>query len=134
VFVNADEALRLTGRARLGDAANVLAEWADVAVVTRGADGALACTSDSLVEVPGVSVDVVDTTGAGDLFAAAWVWGEANGLDIEDRLRWAVLYASLSVRVPTGAAGAVTVDVLLAEGARRGLPAPATTVVPARGS
>jgi len=37
-------------------------------------------------------------------------------------LRWAVLYGSLSVTVPTGAAGAVTLERLVAEGSTRGLP------------
>ena len=50
----------------------------------------------------------VDTTGAGDLFVAAWAWGDAMGLDVDDTLRWAALYAALSVRVPTGAGGATS--------------------------
>jgi hypothetical protein len=41
-------------------------------------------------------------------------------------LRWAVLYGSLSVTVPTGAAGAVTLERLMEEGATRGLPPLAT--------
>jgi hypothetical protein len=41
-------------------------------------------------------------------------------------LRWAVLYGSLSVTVPTGAAGAVTLERLLEEGSARGLPPLAT--------
>ena len=62
-------------------------------------------------------VDVVDTTGAGDLFAAAYVWADHWGAPLEQRLRWAVLYASLSVRVATAVAGAVTLRALLEEGA-----------------
>jgi hypothetical protein len=52
------------------------------------------------------------------------VWGDACGMDIDDTLRWASLYAALSVRVPTGAAGASPLDAFIEEGARRGLPAP----------
>ena len=37
-------------------------------------------------------------------------------------MRWANLYAALSVTAPTGVGGAVTRDALLEEGARRGLP------------
>jgi sugar/nucleoside kinase (ribokinase family) len=65
---------------------------------------------------------VVDTTGAGDLLCAAFVWADLAGADVEVALRWAVLYGSLSVTVPTGAAGAVTLERLLAEGSDRGLP------------
>jgi sugar/nucleoside kinase (ribokinase family) len=64
----------------------------------------------------------VDTTGAGDLLCAAFVWADLAGADVETALRWAVLYGSLSVTVPTGAAGAVTLERLLEEGTTRGLP------------
>ena len=47
---------------------------------------------------------------------------------VDDALRWAALYAALSVRVPTGAGGATQLGEFIEEGARRGLPAP-----PARG-
>jgi sugar/nucleoside kinase (ribokinase family) len=65
----------------------------------------------------------VDATGAGDLFAAAYAWADLMGADPEARMRWANLYAALSVTTPTGAGGAVRRDRLLEEGTRRGLPA-----------
>jgi hypothetical protein len=43
---------------------------------------------------------------------------------LTERLRWAVLYASLSVRVATAVAGAVTLRALLEEGAEHGLASP----------
>jgi sugar/nucleoside kinase (ribokinase family) len=125
VFLNGDEAIRLTSEAQAPEAARALAGWADIVVVTQGASGAVACTSDgTIAEVPGVEVDVIDTTGAGDLFAAAWIWAETRNLDLEARLRWSVLYAALSVRVDTAAAGAVDLPTLLREGIKRGLRAP----------
>ncbi len=124
VFVNVGEAEQVTGRSTPHDAARALADWAEVVVVTQGEHGALACSGSELVDGSGIEVDVVDTTGAGDLFAAAWIWGDARGLDLEARLNWAVLYAALSVTVPTGAAGAVDLDTLLAVGSGRGFPAP----------
>ncbi len=69
---------------------------------------------------------VVDTTGAGDLLCAAFVWADLQGADIEVALRWAVLYGSLSVTVPTGFAGAITQERLMEEGTTRGLPPLAT--------
>jgi sugar/nucleoside kinase (ribokinase family) len=131
LLVNAVEARTMTERDDVFAAAAALAEWAEVVVITLGADGALARSQDVTATLPGVDVDAVDTTGAGDLFAAAWVWGDARGLDMDARLSWAVLYAGLSVRVPSGAAGALHLEQLIEAGARRGLRPPvAATPVP----
>jgi len=117
LLVNEREALMLTGVADVESAATQLAQRVALAIVTLGADGALAAGAEGSVHVPGVPVDVVDTTGAGDLFAAAYVWADHCGASLEQRLRWSVLYASLSVRVATAVAGAVTLRALLEEGA-----------------
>ena len=94
-------------------------------IVTLGADGALAAGAGrASCACPGVAVEAVDTTGAGDLFAAAYVWADHWGAGLTERLRWAVLYASLSVRVATAVAGAVTLRALLEEGAEHGLASP----------
>jgi sugar/nucleoside kinase (ribokinase family) len=90
-----------------------------------GAEGAVAACEGRLFRVPGMAVEAVDTTGAGDLFTAAFVWADRLGLSLEERLRWAVLYASLSVQVPTALAGAATRTVLVQAGAEQGLTLPA---------
>jgi sugar/nucleoside kinase (ribokinase family) len=88
-----------------------------------GPDGAFAVVGDRPVAVDGVNAAaVVDTTGAGDLFAAALAWADLMGADPEVALAWANLYAGLSVGSHTGIGGAVTRDQLIAEGERRGLP------------
>ena len=66
----------------------------------------------------------MDTTGAGDLLAAAYIWAELRGAEPADRLRWAVLYASLAVMTPTGIGGAVTEPELLDAGVALGLTPP----------
>jgi ribokinase len=125
LLLNRSEAQQLTGEADPEAGAAALAELAESVVVTLGPDGALAVVDGRLVRADGFDVGrVVDTTGAGDLFAAAWAWADRTPLDAAERLRWAVLYAALSVTVPTGAAGAVPLARLMEEGARRGLPAP----------
>ena len=58
------------------------------------------------------SVEVIDTTGAGDLFTAAYVWADLAGLALAERLRLAVLYASSSISVPTTRLGALTLEEL----------------------
>jgi hypothetical protein len=124
VFVKAREAQLRTGSPDPETAAAVLAEHAPVAVVTLGEDGAIAAGSEGTVRVGGVKVDAVDTTGAGDLFSAAYVWADHWGVTLEERLRWAVLYAAMSVRVATAVAGAAALKALLEEGARHGLTSP----------
>lgn len=65
------------------------------AVVTRSEKGALSVTADELVSVPAFPVTkVVDTTGAGDLFAAGYLHGFSRGFDAEDCLKLGALCAS----------------------------------------
>jgi sugar/nucleoside kinase (ribokinase family) len=123
-MVNEREALMLTGASDVEAAAAALAKRAPVAVVTLGENGAIAAGAAGTARVGGVPVEAVDTTGAGDLFTAAYVWADHWGAPLEERLKWAVLYASLSVRVPTAVAGAVTLRALLEEGAEHGLASP----------
>jgi sugar/nucleoside kinase (ribokinase family) len=123
LMANRRDACILTGASDPADCARRLGEVAETAVVTLGADGALAAVDDHLIKVEGIDAGpVIDSTGAGDLFAAALAWADLLGADAEVSLQWANLYAGLSVTVHTGAGGALTRDALLAEGARRGLP------------
>ncbi len=125
LFIEHREALVLTGAGSAEDAAQMIGGRVKMVVVSLGADGAAACIDGRAIAVSGYDVGPsIDTTGASDLFVAAWAWGDAVGLSIDDSLRWAALYAALSVRVPTGAGGACLLSELLEEGARRGLPAP----------
>jgi sugar/nucleoside kinase (ribokinase family) len=122
VFVNRREALMITGAETAEDAAAQLGALAEIAVVTLGPDGAMAYTGGELLHAAGHEMHAVDTTGAGDLLCAAFVWADLAGADVQTALCWSVLYGSLSVTVPTGAAGAVTRERLLGEGRERGLP------------
>ena len=126
LFVNRRESLVITGEHTPEAAAERLGAEVEIVVVTLGPDGAMAYVDGQLVRAPGFEMKAVDTTGAGDLLCAAFVWADLAGADVELALRWAVLYGSLSVTVPTGAAGAVTLERLLEEGATRGLPPLAT--------
>lgn len=122
LFLNRREALLITGLDSPEAAARRLGADVEVVIVTLGPDGAVASADGALVRAPGYEMKAVDTTGAGDLLCAAFVWADLAGADVETALRWAVLYGSLSVTVPTGAAGAVTRERLMAEASSRGLP------------
>lgn len=80
LFANEDEALQLTGARDLGEALAMLAAKVPTLVITRGAKGALALEDGVRVEVPAAPVaQVVDTTGAGDLFAAGFLTARCRG-------------------------------------------------------
>jgi sugar/nucleoside kinase (ribokinase family) len=124
VLANEAEALALTGASNAEAAASVLGESAETAVVTLGPRGALAASHGELVRVPAPPAEVHDTTGAGDLFVASYIWADLAGCDLTDRLRWATLYASRSLCTLTAFAGAVTLAELAEAGRPLGLRPP----------
>lgn len=66
-------------------------------VVTRGGQGALVVHADGTIEeVPGVPVDVVDTTGAGDAFTCALAVALAEGAPLSTAVRFAVCAGALA--------------------------------------
>ncbi len=124
LFVSQREALTLTEQTDVEAAAEVLGRSAERVIVTLGAAGAMSLVDGRSTHVPGIETTALDTTGAGDLLVAAYIWGDLRGASPEECLSWAVLYAGLSVATPTGVGGAVTEARLLEEGAQRGLTAP----------
>ncbi|WP_118857489.1 adenosine kinase [Sphingomonas mesophila] len=83
LFANEHEVLQLTGDSSLGQAIATLSAKVPTLVVTRGADGAMAFANGEGVEVAAAPVErVVDTTGAGDLFAAGFLAARARGHDL----------------------------------------------------
>jgi sugar/nucleoside kinase (ribokinase family) len=131
IVATAAEARSLTERSDAEGAARALAERAGTAVVTMGAEGAIAVEGGDVVRAAAPRVAVRDATGAGDLFAAAYAWADVRGAPLPSRLAWATLYASISVRAPTALEGALRLEALLEEGAARGLePPPGLTLSP----
>jgi fructokinase len=63
----------------------LLAQGPRLALLTRGARGALVITADEEVDVPAPAVEVVDTIGAGDAFGGGFLaWWQERGLGRED--------------------------------------------------
>lgn len=66
-------------------------------VLHRGAHGALLVTSDDTIHIPSFSVEVVDTTGAGDAFSGTLSVAVAEGLPLVDAIRRANAAGALAV-------------------------------------
>ena len=93
-----------------------------VAGVTLGGDGALLFSAGRYYYSPGFVVDAVDTTGAGDVFHGAFVYGLVRGWEIERLLDFANAMAALNC-MALGARGGIAKEAeaerLIAKGKRR---------------
>jgi sugar/nucleoside kinase (ribokinase family) len=84
LFANEDEALLLASATDLDGALAKLSPLVSTLIVTRGAAGALGIERGNRVEIPAAPVDkVVDTTGAGDLFAAGFLAARCRARPLE---------------------------------------------------
>lgn len=88
VFANEGELKALYETADLGTAVNAIRKDAKLAAVTRSEKGSMVVTREKTVEVEAHAVeDVVDTTGAGDLYASGFLYGLTQGRDLDDCAR-----------------------------------------------
>jgi sugar/nucleoside kinase (ribokinase family) len=99
VFANEEEAKAFTGLEPLEAVAN-LSGRCDIAIVKVGKEGAYIQQGASLCHVPAAGDLVVDTTGAGDFFAAGFLSGLAKGYNLEKSGKLGALLASRVIRVP----------------------------------
>ena len=82
VFANEKEAFALTGLEPEA-ALDYIAERCDIAVVKVGAKGAFVQRGKEIVTIPPMKADVVDTTGAGDMWAAGFLAGLVKGENLQ---------------------------------------------------
>ena len=82
LFINQEEALHLTRKTNVREALKQLAERAPCVVVKLGPRGAIAAADGQVVSAPPFNVSPVDTTGAGDSFAAGFVHAFLSGRDL----------------------------------------------------
>ncbi len=83
VFANADEIHALLGLDPLSGC-HVLKGICNIAVVMIGKDGCLVGSGDKVIHCPASPANVIDTTGAGDLFASGFLHGYLQGASLEE--------------------------------------------------
>ena len=99
LIVNQGEAEALCGAADIDQMTQQMAALAPQTrvVVTLGGDGAMLLANGEVTHINSPSVDVVDTTGAGDTFVGYFLAGVAEGMNDHDALQRACLAGSIAV-------------------------------------
>lgn len=82
VFANEDEARAFTGK-EPEEALELLSEFVDIAVVKLGGDGSFIKSAQKIISVQPYEAVCVDTTGAGDLYAAGFLYGFSLGYSLD---------------------------------------------------
>ncbi|MEV7132273.1 sugar kinase [Arthrobacter sp. NPDC093128] len=101
VFAGDDEAAIAVGTGEPEDLARRIADLGpSQAVIKLGADGALALIDRQVFRQEAVSVEAVDTVGAGDAFVAGYLAEYVNGRRPEERLRTAAATGAFACLVP----------------------------------
>lgn len=99
VFANASEALSLYQTSDFDGALTQLAQDCKMAAVTMSEHGSIILAAGKRYVVEAFKVDkVVDTTGAGDLYAAGFLFGYTNGFELADCGRLGSLAAGLVIQ------------------------------------
>ncbi|MGD9563307.1 MAG: carbohydrate kinase family protein [Pyrinomonadaceae bacterium] len=112
LFLNEPEAILLSGRRDVDAACHHLGRFCPVVVVKLGANGAVALKDGEFVSAGGFAVDAVDTTGAGDSFAAGFIHAYKEGASIQECLRTANACGALSTRKAGGTSAQPTLEEL----------------------
>ncbi|OUS11678.1 adenosine kinase [Gammaproteobacteria bacterium 53_120_T64] len=81
LFCNKDEAFSWTGTSSLDDAVEGMKQTASTFAITLGAEGAFVFDGENSHRIAPTAVTAVDTNGAGDMFAGAFLYGITNGMD-----------------------------------------------------
>lgn len=115
LFANEEEIKALYQTTSLDEALNSIRSTVEIACVTRSDEGSLILQGDITVEIAAdKTVDVIDTTGAGDLYASGFLFGFTNGYSLADCGQIASI-AAAEVISHIGARPAVSLKELVAE-------------------
>ena len=97
LFANEDEAIGMTGTETAEQAAEELKKIAKTFAITRGAQGSLVFDGEQLIEIEPVATTAVDTLGAGDMYAGAFLYALTQGKSYEEAGNLASLASSRMV-------------------------------------
>jgi sugar/nucleoside kinase (ribokinase family) len=83
LFANEAEIVSLTQAADFDGAVRMIQPEVEIAALTRSELGSVVIGEGRVISVPAIHVDkLVDTTGAGDLYAGGFLWGLTEGRDL----------------------------------------------------
>lgn len=95
LFANEEELLMLYGTDDLSEALKAVQSHCEIAAITRGAKGCTIASAEEIIDIAGHKVNnLIDTTGAGDLFAAGFLHGYTQEKDLRTCGRMGNLIAS----------------------------------------
>jgi sugar/nucleoside kinase (ribokinase family) len=94
LFSNESEALAYTKKDNIDDAMDVIKTFSKNFAITLGANGAVVYDGTTLYEIAANKIEPIDTNGAGDMFAGAFLYGINNGYSFEEAGKLASLGAS----------------------------------------
>ena len=94
LFCNESEALAYTGKNSIDDAIEVIKTFARSFAITLGSKGALIYDKSQMFEIDPFAITAVDTNGAGDMFAGAYLYGITHGYPTANAGKLASLAAS----------------------------------------
>ena len=97
LFCNEDEAVSFTGSKNIEHAAEALKDYSKSFVITRGAKGSLVYDGNNTNFVPGVTTKAINTNGAGDMFAGAFLYAISIDHDYVFAAKFANAAAALVV-------------------------------------
>ncbi len=83
LFCNRNEVMSMYQTGDFDTAMAAAANEVEVLACTDSENGAYIWKGGRASHIPATSVEIVDATGAGDLFAGAFLWGLTNGFDLE---------------------------------------------------
>lgn len=99
VFCNFDEAKHLSGKDKPEEAIKFIGQLCNRVFMTFGSQGAYICQEGNVRLVPGFPTQAIDTTGAGDSFAAGVLYGICNNYSLDKACRWGNYVASKVISV-----------------------------------